>query len=57
VDEYEILFELMGHDKKNEGKRINFTLLKSVGEVEINRNCSKKEIFEALDFFREVNNI
>jgi len=56
-DDYESFYELMGHDKKNEGKRINFTLIASVGEVEINRNCSKKEIFEALDFFREVNNL
>jgi len=56
TNDYEALFELMGHDKKNEGKRINFTLLTSVGEVEINRNCSKKQIFEALDYFREINN-
>ncbi|MCK9639732.1 MAG: 3-dehydroquinate synthase [Prolixibacteraceae bacterium] len=54
--DYEALFELMGHDKKNEGKRINFTLIKSVGEVEINQNCSKQQIFEALDYFREMNN-
>lgn len=54
-DEYETLYELMGHDKKNEGKRINFTLLTSVGEVEINQNCSKEQIFDALDYFRELN--
>jgi 3-dehydroquinate synthase len=53
--DYEALYELMGHDKKNEGTRINFTLIKSVGEVEINRNCSKEEVFEALDYFRELN--
>ncbi len=54
--DYEALYELMGHDKKNEGKRINFTLIKSVGEVEINQNCTKQQIFEALDYFRELNN-
>ena len=54
-DEYETLYELMGHDKKNEGKRINFTLLTSVGEVEINQNCSKEQVYEALDYFRELN--
>ena len=54
--DYEALYELMGHDKKNEGKRINFTLIKSVGEVEINQNCDKQQIFEALDYFREINN-
>jgi len=53
--DYEALYELMGHDKKNEGKRINFTLIKSVGEVEINQNCNKQQIFEALDYFREIN--
>lgn len=55
-DDYEYLFELMGHDKKNEGKRINFTLIPAVGAFEINQNCSKQEIFEALDFFRKLNN-
>jgi 3-dehydroquinate synthase len=54
--DYEALYELMGHDKKNEGKRINFTLITSVGEVEINQNCSKQQIFDALDYFRELNN-
>jgi 3-dehydroquinate synthase len=54
-DSYEELFELMGHDKKNEGKRINFTLLSSVGKFEINQNCSKEQIFGALDIFRAFN--
>ncbi len=57
TDEYEILFDLMGHDKKNEGKRINFTLLTSVGVVEINQNCTKEQIFCALDYFRELNKL
>ena len=55
ASDYEALYELMGHDKKNEGKRINFTLIHSVGEVEINRDCSKEQVFEALDYFRELN--
>lgn len=54
-EDNEYLFELMGHDKKNEGKRINFTLITSVGAFEINQNCIKQEIFEALDFFRKLN--
>lgn len=54
--DYETLYELMCHDKKNDGKRINFTLITSVGEVEINRDCTKQQIFEALDYFRELNN-
>ncbi|MEI7830379.1 MAG: 3-dehydroquinate synthase [Prolixibacteraceae bacterium] len=56
-DDYETLYELMGHDKKNEGKRINFTLLCSAGEVQINKNCEKSQIFEALDYFRELNSM
>lgn len=55
IEDFEYLFELMGHDKKNEGKRINFTLITSVGAFEINQNCNKQEIFEALDFFRKLN--
>ncbi len=53
--DYEELYTLMSHDKKNDGTNINFTLIASVGEVEINRNCSKEQIFEALDYFREIN--
>lgn len=52
-DQYKRLYELMLHDKKNEASMINFTLLKSVGEIEINQTASRKEIEEALDFFRE----
>lgn len=52
--QYEQLYELMTHDKKNEGDgRILFTLLKDVGVVEINVNVEKKDIFEALDFYRD----
>jgi 3-dehydroquinate synthase len=49
--QYERLFELMQHDKKNESATINFTLLKAVGEIEINQTADKKEIEEALDFY------
>ncbi len=51
--EYEALFELMTHDKKNETKEINFTLLGNVGDIQINQTATKDEIFECLDFFRE----
>ena len=48
---YEALYELMTHDKKNEGSRINFTLIPEIGSVEINQDCSKELIFEALDYY------
>lgn len=50
---YDRLYELMTHDKKNETKEINFTLLSDVGEICINQIANQKEIFEALDFYRD----
>lgn len=47
---YNELLELMKHDKKNENKEINFTLLTDVGEVAINQTATKEEIIECLDF-------
>jgi len=52
-NQYGRLFELMKHDKKNESKNINFTLLKAVGKIEINQTADKKEIEDTLDFYRE----
>ncbi len=52
--DFERLFELMAHDKKNEAGRINFTLLAEPGKVEINQNCDKKLIFEAIEYFQQV---
>ncbi|TDO04887.1 3-dehydroquinate synthase [Sunxiuqinia elliptica] len=52
--DYDSLYELMTHDKKNEGSRINFTLISEIGQVAINQDCSKELIFEALDFYREL---
>lgn len=52
-DDYEELYSLMKHDKKNTGNEINFTLLEDVGRIKINQTASKETIFEALDFYRE----
>ena len=52
-NDYEALFEIMTHDKKNDTKEINFTLLADIGDIHINQNASKEEIFECFDFFRE----
>lgn len=56
-DEYEKLYEIMTHDKKNEGDEINFTLLSDIGNVNINQTANKELIFEALDFYRDAVNI
>ena len=53
-DDYEGLYELMTHDKKNEGGKINFTLLEHTGAVKINQSIEKEKIFESLDFYRET---
>jgi 3-dehydroquinate synthase len=52
--DFEALYQLMTHDKKNEGKRINFTLIPEIGKVEINVDCSKELIVEALKFYKNL---
>lgn len=51
--QYERLYEFMQHDKKNEAGIINFTLLGGIGDIRINQQATKEEIFEMLDFLRE----
>ncbi len=50
--DFEALYQLMTHDKKNEGNRINFTLIPEIGKVEINVDCTKELIIEALEYYR-----
>ena len=52
-EDYEKLYDYMTHDKKNTAGKINFTLLGDIGDIRINQNASKEEIFEALDFLRD----
>jgi 3-dehydroquinate synthase len=47
-DDFETLYALMCHDKKNRGQRINFTLLSDVGQPVIDVDCSREEIQESL---------
>ena len=51
--DYDELFALMLHDKKNRGTEIHFTLLGGIGDIRIDRIATKEEIFEMLDFVRE----
>ena len=53
-NDFERLFDLMTHDKKNEAGRINFTLLSEPGKVKINQNCDKEMIFEALNYYQNL---
>lgn len=51
--DYDALYELMTHDKKNEGNEINFTLLGQVGDVRLNQHISKDDVIASFDFYRE----
>ncbi len=51
--QYEQLYELMLHDKKNVAGIINFTLLHDIGDIRLNQTVDKQLLFEALDFYRE----
>lgn len=51
--QYDRLWELMTHDKKNTAGQVNFTLLGDVGDIRINQTATKEEVFEMLDFYRE----
>jgi len=53
-DDYETLYALMTHDKKNKGGIINFTLLAQPGDIRIDQHIAKEKIFESLDFYRET---
>ncbi len=51
-ENYDILYQLMIHDKKNVGDTINFTLLADIGEIRIDQTASRGMIEEALDYLR-----
>ena len=52
-DDYDELLQWMLHDKKNTHNRINFTLLRAVGDYQLDQTATEAEIKAALDFFRE----
>lgn len=52
--QYDQLYELMKHDKKNTDGYINFTLLKDVGDICLNQTADKDTICEMFDFYRET---
>ncbi len=52
--DYDELYRLMTHDKKNEGDQINFTLIEKIGKIKINCTATKEQIFDALDFYQSA---
>lgn len=53
-DDYDELIVLMQHDKKNVGEKINFSLIKKIGEMSLDNYIDPKEIEISLDFFRDL---
>lgn len=53
-NDYPYLYEKITHDKKNESGRINYTLLKDVGIVDINVAVTKEEIETSFDLYRDL---
>lgn len=51
--QYDELYELMLHDKKNRGTNICFTLLGGIGDIRIDCIVSRDDIYSMLDFVRE----
>ena len=49
--DYPELYETMTHDKKNESKVVNFTLLSNIGEIQLNQTADRALIEEMLDFY------
>lgn len=52
--DYPGLYESMTHDKKNESKAINFTLLSNIGEIHLDQTANQAQIEEMLDFYRDM---
>ena len=53
-DDYERLYDLMRHDKKNVGSTICFTLLGGVGDVRLDCHVTREQVFDSFDFLREA---
>ncbi len=53
-DDFDELFRLMGHDKKNEDNRINFTLLDNIGQMQVNINATEAEVVETFEFYMNL---
>lgn len=46
--DFDELYQTMTHDKKNQAGRMNFTLLRAIGDIAINTHCERDEVLAAL---------
>jgi len=51
---YPALLEIMKNDKKNNAGQISFSLLSEIGKCGFDMFCGGNEIFESLDYYREL---
>ena len=56
-EDYPELITLMRHDKKSNSGEMNFSLLSSVGQIEINCEASEDDVKAALDIYRDLMHI
>jgi len=47
---YEEIYKLLQHDKKNTSLEINFTLLSEIGKFHINQKASQSDIYKAMEY-------
>lgn len=51
---YDDLLQLMKNDKKNEGNKIGFSLLKGIGQCDYNIYVEEQLIIQSLDYYKEL---
>lgn len=51
---YPELLDLMKNDKKNEGNKLGFALLRSIGDSDFNKFVEEDAIVESLDFYQTL---
>jgi 3-dehydroquinate synthase len=52
--DYNQIYDLMLHDKKNVGNKIKFALISDIGKPEINQTCTDDDIFQSLGFYFQI---
>ncbi|WP_317131010.1 hypothetical protein [Sphingobacterium daejeonense] len=45
---------MMKNDKKNEGNKLGFALLRSIGDCDFNKFVEEDAIVESLDFYQTL---
>ena len=48
-----LIYDLLGYDKKNEGEKVNFVLLKEIGRPIIDQEVSEEVFRESFKFYNQ----